>query len=112
VQRTKADYEAFELTRVVARRYDPLCRRSKDSQIPDITVQTFGRYKVTRPVETSSIDDQNRPIYHFRVGVVDDQMGEVVREFCASDLDSVRAAVRAVDEMLGWLKNASTNSVF
>jgi hypothetical protein len=75
-------------------------------------VQTFGRYKVTRPIETSSIDDQNRPVYHFRVGVVDDQMGAVVREFSASDLDSVRAAFRAVDEMLVWLKNASMDSVF
>jgi len=75
-------------------------------------MQALGRYKATRPIETSSMDDQNRPMYHFRVAVIDDPTGEVVREFRASDLDRVHAAFRAVDEMLRWLKNVPGDSVF
>jgi hypothetical protein len=71
-----------------------------------MSVQTCGRYKVTQPTETTSLDDQNRRIYHFSVGVIDAHAGKIVREFKASDLDDARAALRAVDEMLGWLKNA------
>lgn len=70
-------------------------------------MQAFGRYTVTRPIETNSIDDQNRVIYHFSVTVIDNTMGQVVREFRASDLDDVRAAFRAVNEMMGWLKSAA-----
>ena len=53
------------------------------------------------------MDSQGRPVYHFRIAVIDDPMGEVVREFRASDLDEVRAALRAVDEMLCWLKDVA-----
>lgn len=72
-----------------------------------VTVQASRRYKVTQPTETNSIDDQNRVIYHFSVGVVDGETGQVVREFRANDPENARAAFRAVDEMLGWLKNAA-----
>jgi len=70
-------------------------------------MQALGRYKVTRPIETTLIDDQNRVIYHFNVRVIDNTTGQVAREFQASDLDSVHAAFRAVDEMMGWLKSAA-----
>lgn len=53
------------------------------------------------------MDSQGRPVYHFRVAVIDDPLGEVVREFRASDLDEDRAAFRAVDEMLSWLKDVA-----
>ena len=74
-------------------------------------MQAFGRYKITQPIETSSIDSQGRPVYHFRVAVVDDPMGKVAREFRASDLDEVRAALRAVDEMLRWLKDVAATPI-
>ena len=66
----------------------------------------LSRYKVTMPTETSATDEQNRVVYHFSVRVIDSDSGELVREFRASDFDDVRAAFRAVDEMLLWLKNA------
>ena len=71
------------------------------------TVQAFGRYRITKPIETTSRDNEANPIYHFRIAVIDAPMGGVVREFGASDRDNVRAAFRAVDEMLHWLKNVA-----
>jgi hypothetical protein len=36
-------------------------------------MQAISRYKVTRPIETSLVDDHNRFIYQFSVGVIDDR---------------------------------------
>jgi hypothetical protein len=76
------------------------------------TVQAFGRYRITKPIETTSRDNEARPMYHFRVAVIDARTSEVVREFRASDMDRVRVAFRAVDEMLHWLKNVAADSIF
>ena len=70
-------------------------------------MQPTGRYRITHGIETSSFDnEQQRMVHHFRIAVVESSTGQTVREFFVSDGDDVRAALRAVDEMMQWLKNA------
>jgi len=79
----------------------------KNFQARTRLMKVFGRYKVTQPIWTISRDDQNRVIYHFSVAVIEGQAGHVARQFRSSDLDGVRAAFCAVDEMLAWLRDAA-----
>ena len=51
-------------------------------------------------------------MHHFSVRVIDSETGQLVREFRATDLDDVRAALRAVDEMMDWLKNAPAECAY
>jgi hypothetical protein len=64
-----------------------------------------GKYSISRPTETRTVDSEKGLLYRFTVSVIDNDSGLVVREFEASDSDDVQAGLRAVDEMLAWLRD-------
>ena len=68
-------------------------------------MSALGRYKITQPLETKSVDDQNRIVYNTSIGAIDEHTGQVVRGFEATDSSGVRAGLQAADRMLGWLKS-------
>jgi hypothetical protein len=65
-----------------------------------------GRYRISKPIETQSLDEGNQVVYRFQINVIDHESGKVVKEFTACDTDDCQAAFRAVDEMMMWLRTS------